>query len=400
MPPQHLSSRPPRSWLARSSPSRQDLRPASRPAISRAPARRPFLRLTRNRDSSTTSGQPATQATLAVLVTPQAAPPTVAATRSASCSCRWRRNWRLKARPPWSPCSAGSGPGSPIAVLRSSNADGQVSTVDDADLVAGQSVVIQALATQLNGGKPASYGTAANGASAVAPSPAPTPTASRRWTRRPAKRGNERRRRVELGRRDHRPPTSQSAGQRLTRDERRASSLVIVAESSRSAAELIVQCLENEGVTHVFGIPGEENIHWSTPSLASSIRYVLARHEQGASFMAETYGRLTGPGRSVLGHAGPGGDQPAARCGRRDDQLHAVDRAVGAGRDAPQLQGVAPGRGPGVDVRAGDKVVGAGRHAGGGSRDDPQGVQARPDRATRRGVSGRSRRRREGAGAG
>jgi Copper transport outer membrane protein, MctB len=74
--------------------------------------------------------------------------------------------------------SAGSGPGSPIAVLRSSNAGSQVSTVDDADLVAGQSVVIQALATQLNSGKPASYGTVANGASAVAPSPAPTPTAS------------------------------------------------------------------------------------------------------------------------------------------------------------------------------------------------------------------------------
>jgi hypothetical protein len=52
-----------------------------------------------------------------------------------------------------------------------------VSTVDDADFVAGQSVVIQALASELNGANPGSYGMA-NGASAVAPSPAPTPTPS------------------------------------------------------------------------------------------------------------------------------------------------------------------------------------------------------------------------------
>ena len=52
-----------------------------------------------------------------------------------------------------------------------------MSTVDDADFVAGQSVVIQALAAQLNGANPGSYGFA-NGASAVAPSPAPTPSAS------------------------------------------------------------------------------------------------------------------------------------------------------------------------------------------------------------------------------
>jgi hypothetical protein len=52
-----------------------------------------------------------------------------------------------------------------------------VSTVDDADFVAGQSAVIQALAVQLNGGNPGSYGIA-NGASAVAPSPAPTASVS------------------------------------------------------------------------------------------------------------------------------------------------------------------------------------------------------------------------------
>jgi len=92
----------------------------------------------------------------------------------------------------------------------------------------------------------------------------------------------------------------------LNRDERRASSLVVVAESSRSTAELIVECLENEGVTHVFGIPGEENIHLVEAISRSSIRYVLARHEQGASFMAETYGRLTGRAGVCSATLGPG----------------------------------------------------------------------------------------------
>ena len=96
------------------------------------------------------------------------------------------------------------------------------------------------------------------------------------------------------------------SGQRLTCDERRASSLVVVAESSRSTAELIVECLENEGVTHVFGIPGEENIHLVEAISRSSIRYVLARHEQGASFMAETYGRLTGQAGVCSATLGPG----------------------------------------------------------------------------------------------
>jgi acetolactate synthase-1/2/3 large subunit len=69
---------------------------------------------------------------------------------------------------------------------------------------------------------------------------------------------------------------------------------------------LIVQCLENEGVTHVFGIPGEENIHLVQALAASSIRYVLVRHEQAASFMAETYGRLTGRAGVCSATLGPG----------------------------------------------------------------------------------------------
>jgi acetolactate synthase-1/2/3 large subunit len=81
---------------------------------------------------------------------------------------------------------------------------------------------------------------------------------------------------------------------------------LVVTESERSTAELIVDCLENEGVTHVFGIPGEENIRLVEAISRSSIQYVLTRHEQGASFMAETYGRLTGRAGVCSATLGPG----------------------------------------------------------------------------------------------
>src|SRR5258708_46840 len=77
-------------------------------------------------------------------------------------------------------------------------------------------------------------------------------------------------------------------------------------ESERGVAQLIVQCLENEGVTHIFGIPGEENIHLVQALSRSSIRYVLVRHEQAASFMAEVYGRLTGSAGVCSATLGPG----------------------------------------------------------------------------------------------
>ena len=74
-----------------------------------------------------------------------------------------------------------------------------------------------------------------------------------------------------------------------------------------TAAELMVECLEAEGVTLVFGIPGEENIHFTRALAGSSqIRYVLTRHEQGAAFMAEMYGRVTGRPAVVSATLGPG----------------------------------------------------------------------------------------------
>jgi acetolactate synthase-1/2/3 large subunit len=79
-----------------------------------------------------------------------------------------------------------------------------------------------------------------------------------------------------------------------------------VTESLPTVADLTVHCLETEGVTHVFGIPGEENIHLVEALSRSSIRYVLVRHEQAASFMAETYGRLTGKAGVCSATLGPG----------------------------------------------------------------------------------------------
>jgi hypothetical protein len=127
----------------------------------------------------TTSGQPATEATLAVVITPQTAPSDGSADPLDQILVPVAQELAAtSAATVVAGSSAGSGTGSPIAVLRSNNVANQVSTIDDADYVSGQSVVIEALAIQLSGGKPGSYGFASNGANAVAPSAAPTATAS------------------------------------------------------------------------------------------------------------------------------------------------------------------------------------------------------------------------------
>jgi hypothetical protein len=126
-----------------------------------------------------TSGQPSTPATLVVVVTPQTAPSDGGADQLDQVLVPLVQEFADKSSATVvAGSSGGSGSGSPIAVLRSNNVANQVSTVDDADFVSGQTVTMQALATLLQGGKAASYGLTGNGASAVAPSPAPTPSAS------------------------------------------------------------------------------------------------------------------------------------------------------------------------------------------------------------------------------
>ncbi|HIK18057.1 MAG TPA: acetolactate synthase large subunit [Leptolyngbyaceae cyanobacterium M33_DOE_097] len=73
-----------------------------------------------------------------------------------------------------------------------------------------------------------------------------------------------------------------------------------------NTAELLIRCLENEGVQYVFGLPGEENLHVLEALKQSSIQFITTRHEQGAAFMADVYGRLTGKPGVCLSTLGPG----------------------------------------------------------------------------------------------
>jgi acetolactate synthase-1/2/3 large subunit len=73
-----------------------------------------------------------------------------------------------------------------------------------------------------------------------------------------------------------------------------------------NASEVFVKALENEGVEYIFGVPGEENIDFLEAVRKSGIKFILTRHEQGAGFMADVYGRLTGRAGVCLATIGPG----------------------------------------------------------------------------------------------
>lgn len=75
---------------------------------------------------------------------------------------------------------------------------------------------------------------------------------------------------------------------------------------SQNAAHLLVNCLQAEGVEYIFGIPGEENLNVMDALLDSPIQFITTRHEQGAAFMADVYGRLTGKAGVCLSTLGPG----------------------------------------------------------------------------------------------
>jgi acetolactate synthase-1/2/3 large subunit len=75
---------------------------------------------------------------------------------------------------------------------------------------------------------------------------------------------------------------------------------------ARKASDVFVECLEAEGVKHVFGIPGEETLDLNESLSRSSIEFIPVRHEQGGGYMADVYGRLTGRAGVCLGTLGPG----------------------------------------------------------------------------------------------
>ena len=72
------------------------------------------------------------------------------------------------------------------------------------------------------------------------------------------------------------------------------------------ASDLFLRCLEAEGVEYIFGVPGEENADVMISLLDSPIRFITCHHEQGAAFMADLYGRMTGKPGVCLGTLGPG----------------------------------------------------------------------------------------------
>ena len=76
--------------------------------------------------------------------------------------------------------------------------------------------------------------------------------------------------------------------------------------AKRKASDVFVECLEAEGVRHVFGIPGEETLDLNESLSRSSIEFIPVRHEQGGAYMADVYGRLTGHAGVCLGTLGPG----------------------------------------------------------------------------------------------
>lgn len=80
----------------------------------------------------------------------------------------------------------------------------------------------------------------------------------------------------------------------------------MVEKKQRNTAELLVECLEEEGVHYIFGIPGEENLAIMEALKQSKIEFITVRHEQGAAFMADVYGRLTGHAGVCMATLGPG----------------------------------------------------------------------------------------------
>ena len=77
-------------------------------------------------------------------------------------------------------------------------------------------------------------------------------------------------------------------------------------KKQRNTADLLVECLEEEGVHYIFGIPGEENLAIMNALEHSKIEFITVRHEQGAAFMADVYGRLTGKAGVCMATLGPG----------------------------------------------------------------------------------------------
>lgn len=76
--------------------------------------------------------------------------------------------------------------------------------------------------------------------------------------------------------------------------------------NTKTGAELLVECLENEGVEYIFGLPGEQTIPILEELRKSDIEFITVRHEQGAAFMADVYSRVSGNTGVCIATLGPG----------------------------------------------------------------------------------------------
>ncbi len=102
-----------------------------------------------------------------------------------------------------------------------------------------------------------------------------------------------------------------------------------------NVAELLVKCMEQEGVEYIFGVPGEENIDVINALYDSDIDFIVTRHETSAAFMAGTYGRLTGKPGVCLATLGPGATNlmtGVANANMDHDPLVAITGQAGLGR--------------------------------------------------------------------
>ena len=145
----------------------------------------------------------------------------------------------------------------------------------------------------------------------------------------------------------------------------------------------MVRCLESEGVERIFAIPGEETLEIVEALRESPIEIVIVRHEQGAAFMADVHGRLTGRAGVCLGTLGPGATNLITGIG--DAYLDYAPMVAITGQVAPRpgAQGEPPVRRRGRHAAPGDEVERAHRAARDRPRGGAQGVQAGRGRAAR-----------------
>ena len=120
-------------------------------------------------------------------------------------------------------------------------------------------------------------------------------------------------------------------------------------------SDLLVAALENEGVEHIFGVPGEENLDVVEVLRNSTIELVLTRHEQSAAFMAATHGRLTGRPGVCISHARAGSAESRHRCGLRASRRDADGADHRPEGDHEQPAGALPDRRHGRDDAAIDQ---------------------------------------------